>query len=404
MLSQHSVTKPVFDALFEDYSFASHNPVSIVMQECSTSSTGRTSSRSPRVSSRSTTACDGGPRASTTPRASSASSSSCTRSSSSSRFPRAAESLGIVYTPVEIVDFIVRSVESRAAYRVRRLDERPRRPCARPVHGDRHVYRPAAPERCHSIRKTCARSTSTSFTRTRSCFSPTTSPRSISRRRTTDSLGGKYEPFEGIVLTDTFQSSEAGRLDGRSLLPAEQRASCPPEASRHHRHHGQPALLGRPGSENDDNKNLAYPDTRREDPARPMRRSPQRSLKRNLYDSYVRAFRWASDRIGDRGVVCFVSNGSYIDTGSFDGFRKSLADEFTSVYCFNLRGNQRTSGETSRREGGKVFGQGSRTPVAITLLVQEPRLHVSGLHPVPRHRRLFEPRGEARRIQSFVGV
>jgi predicted helicase len=72
------------------------------------------------------------------------------------------------------------------------------------------------------------------------------------------------------------------------------------------------------------------------------------------------------------GVICFVSNGSYIDTGSFDGFRKTLANEFASVYRFNLRGNQRTSGETSRREGGKVFGQGSRTPVAVTLLVKNP--------------------------------
>ena len=106
--------------------------------------------------------------------------------------------------------------------------------------------------------------------------------------------------------------------------------------------------------------------------ARPTRNRSRRRIRRNLYDSYIRAFRWASDRIGEHGVICFVSNGSFIDTNTFDGFRKTLADEFSSMYCFNLRGNQRTSGETSRREGGKVFGQGSRTPVAITLLVKNP--------------------------------
>ncbi|MFN7714188.1 MAG: type ISP restriction/modification enzyme, partial [Pseudanabaenaceae cyanobacterium] len=91
-----------------------------------------------------------------------------------------------------------------------------------------------------------------------------------------------------------------------------------------------------------------------------------------LYDSYIRAIRWASDRIKERGIVCFVTNGSFIDNNAMDGLRKCLADEFTSVYCFNLRGNQRTSGETSRKEGGKIFGSGSRAPIAITLLIKNP--------------------------------
>ena len=68
----------------------------------------------------------------------------------------------------------------------------------------------------------------------------------------------------------------------------------------------------------------------------------------------------------------FVTNGSFIDNGFADSFRRTLTEEFSAIYVFNLRGNQRTSGETSRREGGKIFGQGSRTPVAITLLVKKP--------------------------------
>ena len=92
--------------------------------------------------------------------------------------------------------------------------------------------------------------------------------------------------------------------------------------------------------------------------------------KNSLYDSYIRAFRWASDRIKDEGIVCFVTNGGWVDGNTMDGFRKTLQDEFADVYVFNLRGNQRTSGELSRKEGGKVFGSGSRTPVAITLLIK----------------------------------
>ena len=86
----------------------------------------------------------------------------------------------------------------------------------------------------------------------------------------------------------------------------------------------------------------------------------------------MRAIRWASDRIGDAGVVAFVTNGYFIDGRSQDGLRKSLVDEFSHIYCLNLRGNQRgVQGDLSRREGGKVFGGGSRAPVAITLLIRD---------------------------------
>jgi predicted helicase len=88
--------------------------------------------------------------------------------------------------------------------------------------------------------------------------------------------------------------------------------------------------------------------------------------------SYVRALRWASDRIAGRGVVGFVTNGSFIDGNAMDGIRACLTDEFTSIYIFNLRGNQRTSGETSRMEGGKIFGSGSRAGISISLFVRNP--------------------------------
>ena len=92
----------------------------------------------------------------------------------------------------------------------------------------------------------------------------------------------------------------------------------------------------------------------------------------SLYDAYIKAFRWASDRLDPAhgGIIGFVSNGSWLDGNGIDGFRKCLEGEFSSIYVYNLRGNQQTSGELSRKEGGKIFGSDSRTPVAITILVK----------------------------------
>ncbi len=94
-----------------------------------------------------------------------------------------------------------------------------------------------------------------------------------------------------------------------------------------------------------------------------------------LYDPYVKAILQASDRVqgsAEGGVVAFVTNGGFIESNAFDGFRKAIAEEFHAIYCFNLRGDQRTAGEKSKQEGGKIFGSGSRAGVAILLLVKMP--------------------------------
>jgi predicted helicase len=135
---------------------------------------------------------------------------------------------------------------------------------------------------------------------------------------------------------------------------------------------GNPPYSAGQKSENDSNKNLKYPqlDNRI---AQTYAKYSTATNKNSLYDSYIRSLRWGSDRIGNQGVIGFVTNGSFIDNNAMDGLRKCLTDEFTSIYIFNLRGNQRTAGETSRQEGGKIFGSGSRTPVAITLLIKNPQ-------------------------------
>ena len=103
-----------------------------------------------------------------------------------------------------------------------------------------------------------------------------------------------------------------------------------------------------------------------------MRDAQQLRIKNSLYDSYIRAIRWASDRIGTSGVIGFVTNAGFVDANTADGMRKCLVEEFSSIYIFHLRGNQRTSGELSKKEGGKIFGSGSRAPIAISILVKNP--------------------------------
>ena len=99
-----------------------------------------------------------------------------------------------------------------------------------------------------------------------------------------------------------------------------------------------------------------------------------------MYDSYIRSIRWASDRIGRSGIVAFVTNAGFLRSDTGAGIRACLAEEFSDIWCLDLRGNQRTQGEISQREGGKIFGAGSRAPVAITILVKNPKKKGCTIH------------------------
>ena len=126
-------------------------------------------------------------------------------------------------------------------------------------------------------------------------------------------------------------------------------------------------------SANDDAQNQSYPRLEQRI-ADTYAAQSSAALKNSLYDSYIKAFRWASDRLDKQHgrIIAFVSNGYWLDGNAMDGFRKSLEAEFSAIYVFNLRGNCRTSGEVRRKESGNVFGLGSRTPIAITVLVKKP--------------------------------
>ena len=188
----------------------------------------------------------------------------------------------------------------------------------------------------------------------------------------------KYVPFEGGVLTDTFQMHEDGdTMDAKVFSENTERILRQMETPIDVIVGNPPYSAGQKNA-NDNNQNMSYPTLDAKIAATYAART-NATLKTSLYDQYIRAFRWASDRIEDKGIVSFVTNGGWLDGQAMDGFRKTLVDEFSSIYVFNLRGNQRTQGERSRKEGGKIFGSGSRTPVAITILVKNPESKEHGV-------------------------
>lgn len=134
---------------------------------------------------------------------------------------------------------------------------------------------------------------------------------------------------------------------------------------------GNPPYSAGQKSANDLNANQKYPSLDKRI-AETYAEKSTATNKNSLYDSYLRAFRWATDRIGDQGVVAFVSNGGWIDGNTGDGVRLSMAEDFTNLYIFNLRGNARTAGEQRRKEAGNVFRDGGRTSIAVMVGVKDP--------------------------------
>ncbi|RUT40193.1 DEAD/DEAH box helicase [Pseudomonas sp. PAMC 29040] len=375
MLAQHLITKPVFDALFEDYSFASNNPMSCAMQNVldvlQEHRLDKEADTLQRFYDSVKMRADGIENAEGKQKIIVELYDKFFRNA----FPRMTERLGIVYTPVEVVDFIIHSVNDILQSEF-----------GQTLGSDGvHIIDPF---------------TGTGTFVTRLLQSGLISKEQLQRKYQGQIhaneivllayyiaainieavyhsiVGGAYQPFEGICLTDTFQLYEKDDLVSELLVDNSARRTRQ-KALDIRVIIGNPPYSSGQNSANDNNANVAYPllDSRIRDTYADR---SSLTMVRSLYDSYIRAIRWASDRIGDSGVIGFVTNAGFTDSNSADGLRKCLADEFSSIYVFHLRGNQRTSGELSRKEGGKIFGSGSRAPIAISLLVKNPAAQKHG--------------------------
>ncbi|GAA8495479.1 DEAD/DEAH box helicase family protein [Helicobacter pylori] len=143
---------------------------------------------------------------------------------------------------------------------------------------------------------------------------------------------------------------------------------------------GNPPYSAGAKSENDNNQNLSHPKLEKKVTEKYGKNSTSRSVGNATRDTLIQSIYLASELLKDKGVIGFVVNGSFIDSKSADGFRKCVAKEFSHLYVLNLRGNQRTSGEVSRKEGGKIFDSGSRATIAIIFFVKDTSVKNSAIH------------------------
>lgn len=377
MLAQHLITAPIFEALFGEYSFVNNNPVSEAMDKIveELSKFGGFNKEqdelkefydSVKLRAEGIDNAEAKQRIIIT----------LYDKFFSKGFKETTQRLGIVFTPVEVVDFIVKSVDDVLK---------------------KHFGKAIEDEGVHILDPFTG--TGTFIVRTLHYLKDKLANGEINladiTRKYTQELHAneivllsyyiaainiestfaemnheEYKPFEGIVLTDTFESTEQeDTLDDSFFGTNDERLKRQQEVPI-------TAIIGNPpysvgqSDANDNNKNIEYINLNQRIEETYSRYSDA-NLNKGLYDSYIQAIRWSSDRLSGKGVIGFISNASFIDSQTTDGLRKCLYEEFNYLYIFNLRGDARTSGEQRRKEAGNVFDSGSRTPIAISILVKD---------------------------------
>ena len=379
MLAQHMITQPVFDALFAGYSFAAHNPVSLAMQDILERLHDKNLHKerdrlqdfykSVQMRVEGINSAAGKQKII----------KELYEKFFKKAFPKVAKKAGTVFTPIEAVDFIIYSVEEilQKEFNSSLKDK------------GVHIIDPFTGTGSFIARLLQSNIIPTNKLAEKyqyeihanemlllAYYIATINIEATYHDLTADENQTAYERFTGICLTDTFQMYEKGDYLNEILVD---------NSTRRKRQKaldirviiGNPPYSAGQKNENDGNKNISYRDLDKRI-AETYVANSSATLQKNLYDSYIRAIRWASERIGNRGVIGYVTNASWLDGNAFDGVRKCLAEEFSSLYIFNLRGNQRTSGERSLKEGGKIFDSGSRAPIAISILVKNPQAAKQG--------------------------
>lgn len=379
MLSQHIITKPVFEALFEGYSFVQNNPMSKSMQKMldlleeetieEDVKTLESFYESVKVRASGIDNAEGKQKIIL----------ELYDKFFKTAFPKMVEQLGIVYTPTEVVDFIIHSVADVL---------------------QKEFNRNISDENVHILDPF----TGTGTFITRLLQSGRIRPEDLERKYKkeihaneivllayyiasinienvfhdltpdpNDGIGKEtYHPFDGICLTDTFQLGET--KEGEKLFDE----MFPQNSKRVEKQQKTPLriIIGNPPysigqkSANDNAQNQSYPklDKRIADT---YAKQSNAGLNKSLYDAYIKAFRWSTDRLDAKhgGIISFITNNGWIDKPSMDGFRKMIEKEFTSIYIFDLKGAIKgKSGNTAKKEGQNVFD--IMTGVAITLLVK----------------------------------
>ena len=370
MLAQHIITRPVFDALFQDSRFAEQNPVSKAIQRV----LDILEEHSLEKESESLVKFYD----SVQRRASGIESSSAKQKLVvelydkffRKAFPLMTKKMGIVYTPVEVVDFILHSVndvlkaefdQTIGSKGVHVLD---------PFTGTGTFIARliesglmSTEELVHKYREELHANEIVLLAYYIAAINIEATYSGV--------VDGDYRAFPGITLCDTFDLFERDDL-ARELFPENSDRRVRLKQLKDIRVIvGNPPYSDGQESANDDAESVSYESLDSSIRDSYGRRSTATNTNR-LYNSYIRAIRWSTERLGDSGIIAFVTNAGWLEGNAMDGLRKTLGEEFSSLYVLNLRGNARTSGELRRQEGGNAFGEGSRAPIAISILVKNP--------------------------------
>lgn len=384
MLAQHLITKPVFDALFKGSRFTKENPVSRAMEIV----LGQLHEHNLEKESDSLAKFY----ASVERRAADVKTAQGRQTLITelydkffrTAFPVLTQRLGIVYTPVEIVDFIIHSVndvlksqfnQTLGSKGVHILD---------PFTGTGTFITRllqsgliAKNELEHKYKHEIHANEIVLL----AYYIAAVNIETVYHELAYGSLSANapYDPFEGVLLTDTFQMYEQERDMVANLLPDNSERRTKQKALDIRVIIGNPPYSAGQESANDNAQKVNYPqlDASIRDT---YAANSKASLKTALYNSYIRAFRWASDRIGNAGVMAFVSGSAWIERSYADGMRKCLAEEFSDLYIFNLRGDIRKNmlSKGAAREGQNVFDSGSMSGISIAVLVKNPNAGVCG--------------------------
>ena len=378
MLAQHLITQPVFEALFENYSFVSNNPVSKSLQKMvdllekqvmdeEGEKTLHKFYESVKERVKGIDNADGRQKIII----------ELYDKFFKTAFPKVVEQLGIVYTPIEVVDFINNSVAQvlKKEFNRNLSDE------------NIHILDPFT-------------GTGTFITRLiqTGLIDKEALPRKYAKELHAneivllayyiasinienayhDAVGMEngYKSFDGICLTDTFQLGETDETTNLfdEMLPQNSERVMEQKKLPVRVIIGNPPYSIGQKSANDNAQNQSYPKLDGRIEKTYANYSESKNVK-SVYDSYIKAFRWSSDRIDEKngGIVAFITNSGWIDSNGMDGVRKCFEKEFSSIYVFNLRGGIRgKSKDAAQKEGQNVFD--IMTGVAITILVKNPKV------------------------------
>jgi len=379
MLAQHLITKPVFEALFENYSFVNNNPVSQAMQRMidllNEQSDPQDAQSLERFYKSVKTRAEG---------INNAEGKQKIIIELYDKFfktalPKVVEQLGIVYTPVEVVDFIIHSVSDVLQKEFGRSLSDENVNIIDPFTGTGTFITRLL--QSGLIRKEDLKRKYENEIKANEIMLLAYYIASINIENVYHDLMGsdsEYHSFSGICLTDTFQLGEDDDEDNDSREAFGDFIPQNTEQIKVQRKMPIQVVIGNPPysigqkSANDNAQNMKYPKLEERIEDRYVKNS-EASLNKTAYDSYIKAFRWATDRLdkNNGGIIGFITNSNWLDNNGLDGFRKCFEKEFSKIYIFNLRGAIKgRSGNAAKIEGQNIFN--IMTGVAITILVKKP--------------------------------